>query len=193
VTVAALVLAAGPSRRLGRPKQLLSFGGRPLVRIIADRARNSACDRVVVVLGAHADAIAPALRGADVETVVNGDWPEGVASSIRCGVVWAEGESCSAIVVLVCDQPALDAAHIDRLVGAYRAGSPRVASRYAGTLGVPALFDRTSFSDLRGLQGDEGARHILRSARDVAAVDWEPGSIDIDTQEEAARVDPRLA
>jgi molybdenum cofactor cytidylyltransferase len=189
VSIAALVLAAGSSRRLGHPKQLLSFGGRPLVRIIADRARASTCDRVIVVLGANANAIAPALRGADVETVVNRDWPEGIASSIRCGVVWAEGESCSAVLVLVCDQPALDAVHIDRLVAAYRAGSPRVASRYAGTLGVPALFDRTSFPDLRGLRGDEGARHILRVARDVAAVDWEPGSVDIDTNEDAARVD----
>jgi molybdenum cofactor cytidylyltransferase len=188
LTIGAVLLAAGASRRLGIPKQLVELRGRPLLRAVVDEAR-SVCDRVLVVLGAQAHAIAPALEGADAEVCVNDDWSEGMASSVRQGIAWADRQLSSAALLLVCDQPALNARHLQRLVDVHRRGAPLVASRYAGTLGVPALFGRTSFSELRALRGDEGARGILRRSTGVAAVDWEPGASDVDTRDDIRRLD----
>ncbi len=186
--VGAVVLAAGASRRLGRPKQLVPWAGRPLLRVVVGEACASRCDRVAVVLGANGDAVRPALgdlEGVKLTIVENPDWNEGIAASIRCGVRWAAQEECEAVLLAVGDQPALSAAHLDALVTAYQRGAVVVASRYQGALGVPALFSRVYFESLRSLRGDEGARRILRASREVHSVDWEPGARDVDRPADA--------
>ncbi len=189
--VAAVVLAAGESQRLGRPKQLLPFRGRPLLRAVASEACASSCQRVVVVVGANEESVRDSLGGLPVTMASNPGWREGLASSIRCGVAWAEREGCDAVLLLVCDQPELTSSHLDRLVASHAAGgAPIVASSYAGTLGVPALFGRASFAPLLALRGTEGAKRVIRAARRLVAIDWPAGGVDVDTQEDAARLPP---
>jgi molybdenum cofactor cytidylyltransferase len=180
MTIAALVLAAGASRRLGQPKQLVPYEGTPLVRRIVERAL-PACDAACVVLGACADRVALTLAGLDIALVYAPAWHEGMGASLRTGVAWADAADHDAIVVLACDQPRLTTTHVAALVAHYRShGGAMIASRYADTVGVPAIFGRAQFPALLGVQGDRGARTLLRGRDDVIAVDWSEGAIDID-------------
>ena len=183
--LAGVVLAAGASRRLGRPKQLVRVRGVALVNEVAGCAR-AVCDRVAVVLGAHAAQIAPALDGLDVEPVDNADWREGVASSIRAGVAWAERAGADALLLLVCDQLRLGRAHLAAIADAHRATGGAVASRYARRLGVPALFPRAQLAALAGLRGDAGARAVLAGLAEVVAIDWPDGELDLDVPAQLA-------
>jgi molybdenum cofactor cytidylyltransferase len=186
--VVAAILAAGASRRLGRPKQLLPFDGGTLLGRIAARVCEASCARVAVVLGAGADEIAPALDALPVEILHNEAWSEGIAASIRRAVEWARAIDSAALVLCLGDQPRLTAAHIDALAAAYRGAGSAVASRYAGGLGVPALFDARWYSELAALRGDRGARGVLAAAQAIA-IDWPDGVVDVDEPEHVAQLD----
>ena len=178
--VSAVVLAAGASRRMGTPKQLLRYRGESLVRRAALAALASRCRAVHVVVGAGAEEVAACLTGLDVVPVPNPRWAEGLSRSIACGVasVLARG-SPDAVLLVVCDQPLVTSAVLDRLVDAFD-GSPErvVASRYAGVLGTPALFGSAHFAALQQLVGDRGARSLLGAAIEV---DFASGAVDVDT------------
>jgi xanthine dehydrogenase accessory factor len=183
--IACAILAAGGSRRLGRPKQLVTVGGQPLLRRVAVEACASTCARVAVVLGAHAAAISPTLSGVPVTRLDNAAWNEGVASSIRCAVAWADATRSEALILCVCDQVSLNAAHLDRMIAAYRRGlSSMVGSGYAGICGVPALFASDCFSELETLKGDRGAIGLLRDDPQTVAVPWDAGVRDLDTEQD---------
>jgi len=186
----AVVLAAGASRRMGRPKQLLEVGGRTLLRRTVDAALASAAWPVVVVLGAHRDAIRPEVARLPVLIADNAAWEEGLSSSIRTGIRVLDAFSLSldAGLLLLCDQPALSAAHLQRLAGVpLRPPTSIVASRYAGHLGPPALFGRVHFPELAALQGPAGARPVLeRHAAAVAAVPLPELAADLDTPADLA-------
>ena len=188
--VACVVLGAGGSRRLGRPKQLETYAGKPLIRHVVDEIASSSCSAVAVVLGANAAQIAPALEDlcarAPVTMLENAGWEEGIASSVRAAVTWAIARGAGALVLVLADQPLVDAAHIDRLIAAHRAGAPAAGSVYAGALGVPALFDASLFDALLALEGDRGAARVLRSCEGAACVPWPEGAVDVDTDADAA-------
>ena len=187
-SVAAVILAAGASMRFGRPKQLLYYDGRSLLRRAAEAVANSTCRPIVAVLGAFAAPCAEELRGLRIHLTENATWTEGLGASLRTGIeaVSAVAPDAAAAVVTLCDQPFLSPQGIDALVRRYReSGAPIVASAYAGTLGVPALFDRSLFERLRSVRGDGGARRIIESFQgDVAAVPFPEGKIDIDTPQD---------
>jgi xanthine dehydrogenase accessory factor len=185
--IACAILAAGASRRLGRPKQLVKVGGQSLLRRIAVEACASTCARVAVVLGAHTDAIFPTLIGLPVTRLDNDWWKEGMASSIRRAVAWAEETGSEALLICLCDQLELEAAHLDRLIATYR-GNPgsMVGSAYAGVCGVPALFARDRFAALEHLRGDRGAIGLLRDDPATIAVPWEAGRLDLDREADLA-------
>jgi molybdenum cofactor cytidylyltransferase len=188
--VAVAVLAAGGSSRMGRPKQLLPFGGRSLLRHAAEVAVAAECGPVVVVLGAGADRLRQELDGLPVEVIVNSEWELGPGTSIRAAVETIEPNTeVDAVVFLACDQPLVDAAHIRRLIAAREVtGLPTAASGYAGTLGVPALFARELFADLRALHPAAGAKQLLARQSDaVAVVPFPDGAIDLDTPEDYQR------
>ena len=184
-SVAAVILAAGASSRLGQPKQLLRIEGKSLLRRTIVAAVDARCAPVVVVVGNERATLETELAGTRADIVENADWARGVGTSIRAGLrsLLRTGQSIDAVVLLACDQPALDAAVISALVGEQRrSGKPIVASHYANTLGVPALFDASCFEPLLALPDDSGAKPVIQSrAADVAKIDFPEGAIDIDT------------
>jgi molybdenum cofactor cytidylyltransferase len=187
-----VILAAGASTRMGTPKQLLEIEGRPLLVRAVEAALASPAWPVVVVLGAHAEKIRPALARLPVLTTENPAWAEGMASSIRAGVTTLQQFSrrLDAALIALCDQPAFSAGTVAQLVAAQRAtGRSIVAARYAGRHGAPALFLREYFDTLAHLTGEEGARALLNDDPNrVAAVDLPALAIDLDTPADLAAI-----
>ena len=184
--VGVIVLAAGRSQRFGRPKQLLLYDGQTLVRRAA-RAALAVRGRVVVVAGREQEMIGLELLGLPVTVVPNDDWERGIGSSVRCGLEALP--ECDAAVIVACDQPRVDGSVIQQLIAEHaKSGKPIVASAYAGTLGVPALFGQEIFAELRSLPDGQGAKSIILRHRDeVATVDFPAGALDIDTPEDYER------
>jgi len=178
---AAVLLAAGASLRLGRPKQLLELNGESLVRRSARLCLEAGFDPVVVVLGCSAEEMAPALAGLAVSCLVNNDWPQGMASSIGVGVA-SLPEEASGVLLLPCDQPALSP-ELLREFGRLHGADPDaiLASEYGGGAGVPALFPRRRFAELQGLRGDRGAKGLLGEAKRILFLG---GEIDFDSPED---------
>ncbi|NLE76206.1 MAG: HAD-IIA family hydrolase, partial [Chloroflexi bacterium] len=166
-SVAAVILAAGASRRMGRPKQLLRWGpGQPtlLAHTLAEVQR-APFAQVIVVLGWQAERMLPEVEGVGVTTVVNPAWAEGLSSSLRAGLEAMDPQVQAALFVLA-DQPGLTADLLQRLVGAYTAtGGPIVAPTLEGQPRPPVLFDRALFPALRALRGDQGGRSLLHSGQ----------------------------
>ena len=187
-----IILAAGESKRLGNPKQLLSFGGNTLLARVAKTASESNLSPVIAVLGANAEKIRPSLNIPNIIVVKNEDWKEGMASSIRMGLssMLELSPQVDGIIVLVCDQPYLNQDLIKALIDAQRdSGLPAAAASYGGKLGTPALFQKSLFTELMSLSGDTGARKILERKREnVVEVEFEMGVVDIDTQEDYERL-----
>ena len=170
--VAAVVLAAGSSTRLGEPKQLVRLQSETLLERAVRVAREAGCSPIVVVLGAAAPLILAACELGDAFIVVNEDWAEGLGSSIRAGVAaLRDVEGC---VVMTCDMPAVTSVHLRSLLESAEV----TASSYAGRRGVPAYFPAENFRSLMEVSGDVGARDQLRSARCVELIG---GELDIDS------------
>ena len=185
--IAAIVLAAGASRRHGSPKQLRRIDGKSLVRRAADAAKEAGCAPTVVVIGAAAEDVSAELAGAGVDVVVNAAWEEGMGSSIRRGIARLReiAPSAEAAAIVLADQPRIGAADLRALVERLGRGpEPAVASRYEGVLGPPAIFAASLFGALESLSGDEGARALLRSgAIPAAAIDLPDAAFDVDLPE----------
>jgi len=186
----AAVLAAGPATRFGSPKQLVRLGGSLLVHQAAARAATVAGQSVTIVIGAHARDVAPALRQSAASVVVNRDWEEGLASSIRTAVRTAPPR-CDGLLLVLCDQPAVTADDLKRLYTAWRRHPVLMAAAlYAGAPGLPALFPRWAFSDLMELRGDRDVRLILRRNVDqVVRVPMPNARMDLDTPEDLLQFD----
>lgn len=183
------VLAAGGSRRLGRPKQLVDLAGAPLVRHVAATCVELRSGPVAVVLGAEAAAVATALGDLRVAHITNAAWQTGIASSIQSAVEWARRTGVHALAIALADQPRLALPHLAALRDAWLAGAPIAASRFAGVVGAPAIFDRSTWDALAGLTGDHGAGRLLRDRQDVVAIDWPDGALDIDTEADVAALE----
>jgi molybdenum cofactor cytidylyltransferase len=186
--VGAVVLAAGGSSRFGRPKQLLIFRGETLVGRAVRVAMEAHCGPVVVVVGESGNAIRDVLRDSSAVIVKNAEWYRGLGTSIRCGLRSC-GDSIDAVVLLACDQPLVDSTIVAALIAEHeRSGKPIVASRYANTLGIPALFDRSCFEALLALPAAAGAKALIAARpNDVASIAFEDGAVDIDTPEDFKR------
>lgn len=195
--VAAIVLAAGGSTRMGAPKQLLRLAGESLVRRAVRTALASRCAAVFVVVGAHADAIAREIDDLSCTRVDNPNWHDGIGSSISAGVtaVNITQPPFDAVLITLTDQPYVTAALLDRLLAA-GATAPvgLVACEYAGTTGVPALFARRHFDALRALTGDRGGKGLLAAPGDaVVRIPFPDAAIDLDTRDDYRRFTRRLA
>jgi len=197
--VAALILAAGASTRMGSPKALLPWGERSLLRHVAEVALASPCRETFVVLGAEREQLARELQGLALQQVENEAWERGMGSSLATGIRAVEAREdphhpWRAVLILLCDQPAVTPELLARLValadGDPQPAAPRrmVACRYAGSLGPPALFERSLFGELGALSGDRGAKALLlRDPASVASVEFAAGALDLDTPEDYDR------
>jgi molybdenum cofactor cytidylyltransferase len=186
--VCGLVLAAGGSSRLGRPKQLLPYRGMTLLDAVLDTARACAFDQLVVALGGAADAVREQvdLGGADV--VVNDAYGSGCSSSIAAALAVVD-ERTDVLVLLLGDQPGVRAATVRALLDA-RGGAPLAVCRYDDGRGHPLAFSRAAFGELAELHGDKGVWKLLdRHAPAVAEVPIPgPVPLDVDTPEDYAAV-----
>jgi molybdenum cofactor cytidylyltransferase len=195
--VAAIILAAGQSRRMGGPNKLLArFDGEPLIRRIARRAISSRADPVIVVTGHRAEDVSAVLEGLNVQVVHNADFADGLATSLKAGLQ-AVPEEAGGALVLLADMPEISTAIIDRLVDAFRArsGPAIVLPTIAGKRGNPVLWARDYFPELMSVTGDTGARHIL-AQHEEAVERVEIGAAagtDVDTPEALAKAGGALA
>jgi molybdenum cofactor cytidylyltransferase len=173
---------------MGAPKQLLTLGGQSLVRRAAAAALDGGCTPVIVVTGAHGDAVTADLAGLAIITAFNPDWSRGMGTSVRAGLsaLMAAAPQSDAAVVLVCDQPHLDAAVIRKLIAGWTAGGkPMAASEYAGTVGPPCCFDRSRFAALAAIADRDGAKQLLLAdPQAVTTIAWPDGRVDVDTPQD---------
>lgn len=183
-----VITAAGDSSRLGRPKQLLTFGNKTLLTHIVDEAIQAPLAPLVVVTGYSAAEIAGSLKGRPVNIAYNPRWKEGIASGIVAGLaeVLSFQPRSRAVIVAVCDQPHLSAGLLRELVVQFRvSGKELVACTYADTLGTPVLFGSRYFGLLSALSGAEGAKKLLKAySHDLVTVPFPGGEVDIDTDED---------
>lgn len=186
-----IILAAGESKRMGSPKQLLAIEGKSLIKHTAEIALATDCYPVVLVIGAHKPQIAPEIVDLPLTIIDNPTWHEGMASSVRMGLVgmYMTYKDIDAVLILVCDQPHLSLALLEKMVAVHQTKeAPIVACKYAGQVGVPVLFSRKYFEELLDLKGEKGAKSVLMSHLDEAhVVIFEDGAIDLDTPEDYER------
>ena len=186
MTPAAILLAAGGSRRMGSPKQLLIYQGEPLVRRAARTILAAGFSPLCVVVGDQHERVIAALNGLEIMVCLNPDWSRGIGSSVRLGIAELEHrfpESSAALIALA-DQPGVAPDHLRALAAGFHSGVDIVASAYDGTLGVPALFDRSLFAKLLTLPEESGAKRLIAAQTgNITTVELKR-SQDIDTPED---------
>lgn len=188
MSVGILLLAAGSSSRLGQSKQLLPVDSEPLLVRAVRTALASGANKTVVVLGAHAPAHHTVITHYPVEVTVNDDWQKGMGHSLKKGLLHliTTAPETQAVLVMVCDQPMLEASHLQRLILELgRSGRSIVASYYNGSPGVPAIFTYHHFEELLNLDDQHGAKKvILRHQPTIGVIDFPGGAVDLDTPED---------
>ncbi len=179
--IGGIILAAGGSTRMGQPKQLLQVHGAALVCHAVRAAQDGGCDVVCVVTGHAHEGVESAVAALRPQLVHNKHWQRGMGTSIRLGV--SALQPVSAIILLTCDQPAVTATVIRSLINQHvQSGLPIVASRYANTLGIPALFGQSCFAELNALPDDRGAKSVIQAdLTRVAPFDFPAGALDLDS------------
>lgn len=187
-TCGLILLAAGASKRMGQPKQLLQVGNKSLLQHSIATALQADVEPIILVTGADAGLVEKEVHDAAINVVENVDWEEGIASSIRCGInalleIMPDIEQA---ICMVCDQPFVSSSLLNELISASaETGDDIVACAYGNTVGTPVLFGKNYFAELLQLQGDEGAKKLLKKYSDtVGTVSFPKGDIDIDTMQD---------
>lgn len=194
MNVSIVILAAGGSTRMGAPKQLLHVDGSSLIKRVAEMAMDTPCYPIVVVLGANKELVRKELERMPITLIDNPNWQEGMASSLKMGMVGAymTFKDLEAVIFLTVDMPFVSADLIENLIskaqeniGNTEEQPDIVACRYDGQIGIPVLFKRKLFTELLELKGDTGAKKVIMAHKDkTTMVDFPQGKFDLDTIEE---------
>jgi len=183
-----VILAAGASTRLGKPKQLLQYRGKTLLAHAINEAVNSNADAVVVILGKDANLFKKEIDERKVRVAINSSWEEGMASSVRLGLdtLLNDKPYIDSVIFMVCDQPHISSSILNELIIIQQKTTKQIViCNYGDSIGPPALFHKKYFKDLMKLSGDAGARKIIQqNMNDVATILFPEGDIDIDTEED---------
>lgn len=191
---AIIILAGGSSSRLGKPKQLVKFQGESLIKQAVKTALQTACNPIIVVTGFLHEELLDEVENLPVQISHNPDWKEGMGSSIRAGITALKQlenqNSVDAVLFLLCDQPLIPSEHLNVLITQfYQHKRSIVATGYADTQGVPAIFDKSFFSVLENLPGNRGAQSLFKQYQDqLIVVPFEGAAIDVDTEEDYAKL-----
>lgn len=188
-----IILAAGGSTRMGQPKQLLQIGDQSLMGRVAEMALALGADPVIVVLGNQAERVGQELNQLAIHRVINPDWQQGMASSLRKGIECLDQFSSlpKKVMILVCDQVLIDIQDLKNLEEAFQ-GSTKlaIAAEYHAIKGVPAIFNLETLRSFGKEEGDFGARYLLKRldrAGQLAAFPLPSASVDLDTPEDYER------
>jgi molybdenum cofactor cytidylyltransferase len=188
MSIGILLLAAGASSRMGQSKQLLKIKGEFLLVQSVTIAKETGLHPEVVVLGAHEKEHRQAIEHLSISIAVNAAWKNGMGGSLKTGLqhLISLAPGTEAVLVMVCDQPLLTAGYLKKLVQEHQSSHALiVASRYAETGGVPALFHKSLFPEILELSDDQGAKKIIQQhPGDTCLVDFPEGSMDLDTPED---------
>ncbi len=187
-----IILAAGKASRMGKPKQLLTYQGSSLISHAVKIGLNSNCRPVIVVLGAYKEQVKPQIDKLPIEIIENSDWETGMSSSIRAGInaIKQSNFNLDGVIIALADQPLISEAVFNQLIEKYQETRNKtknkiIASTYDDIVGVPALFDKNFFSELMDIEGDRGAKALIRKYRDeVLTVPVAEAAIDIDTPDD---------
>jgi molybdenum cofactor cytidylyltransferase len=185
-----ILLAAGSSSRLGRAKQLIEFQGETLIQRAIEEAKKSKANCLVLVLGSNPELIQTGFDTSSTPFIVNPDWQHGMSSSMQAGLRFLmEKEDVDQVVLMLCDQPFVDASLLDQLITAKEtSGKGIVAAAYSNTLGVPALLEERYFDELLQLTGSDGAKKVIfKHQSEVQALDFPLGAVDLDTEEDVSQ------
>lgn len=186
-----IILAAGSSSRLGKPKQLLMYLGKTLIRKAIDTVLGCKFDASVLVLGANLELIIKEVQDTNIDIVINHNWEKGMASGMQMGLDFLNKIIApDQVILMLCDQPFVNSALLNDIIEKQtKTGKGIIACHYNGTFGVPALFARKYFSELKKLNGSEGAKKVIYAhMEDAEKIDFPNGAIDIDTPEDYARL-----
>ena len=183
-----ILLAAGESARLGQPKQLVGWQGKPLLRHAAETAISSGIGPVIVVLGAVDQTCRDCLSGLDLSIVHNPDWKQGMGSSIAAGMNAARDWPLDGVMIMLCDQPLVTPQLLQKLVSK-SAGHPIVHTSFKGQAGPPVWFSREYFDRLGTLSGSAGAKPLILNEPNRVPIDFPDAEWDVDTLEDLAALD----
>ncbi|MEX1038084.1 MAG: nucleotidyltransferase family protein [Acidimicrobiia bacterium] len=197
MSVAALILAAGGSARLGRPKQLEPWGGPTLLEHVIERTREFPVDEVWVVIGALSDEMLDQIDFLDANVVENPEWEEGIASSIRVGLdALTQLSRCASALIVLGDQPDVSPDIVEELLVSHRRSDCRVSvPKYRYNRGNPVVVDRSLWPRLMSLEGDDGAGRLWQAHPEWVNEVWfsEMGPRDVDTDVDVKDMKPRDA
>jgi molybdenum cofactor cytidylyltransferase len=181
-----IILAAGSSTRMGEPKQLMMYKNKTFLQHIIGEAKNANLEPVICVTGYESDLITQSISVMDVDIVYNENWTEGMGTGIAAGIKRLLLTDVNSVILAVSDQPHVSSELFGKMQQLKeKSGKGIIACSYANTLGTPVLFGKHYFNDLTSLSGNEGAKKILQlNMTDVCSVEFEKGSIDIDTKQD---------
>ena len=189
MNIGVVILAAGESKRMGVPKQILPIFGVPMLKYLVDEVLDTEAHPVTVVVGANKTKIIPLLENIPIGIIDNPDWQKGMGSSIKMGLVgsYLITKGFDGLIFMTSDMPFVDAQVINKLIKTAREFPEKtiIASRYAGTLGIPVLYKKERFEDILDMKPEHGSKQFFNKYQDeIVSVDFDLGAIDLDTKED---------
>lgn len=185
MNIAILILAAGTSTRMGTAKQLLPVRDKTLLGLTIENAINSKANQVFCVLGANAETIEQSIKKYTIEIINNSNYKNGLSSSITEGIIYIITRNFDAVLIALGDQPKVESNYLNTLIDSFKNNPTQIsASNYSNNAGVPAIFPKHYFEQLKHLKGDKGARELLNSHKDDIILFKTNQLIDIDTKQD---------